>query len=69
MKNPGLSDERVSITIVKNRMHSYANTERTLVADNYYNNMKIAEDLLNQNTHLVATLSKNIKFTQKKCYE
>ena len=65
MKNPGLSDERVSNTVVKNLMHSYLNTGRTLVADNYYNNMRIAEDLLNQNTHLVGTLRKNVKHTPK----
>lgn len=65
MKKPGLSDERVSNTVVKNLMHTYLNTGRTLVADNYYNNMKIAEDLLNQNTHLVGTLRKNVKHTPK----
>lgn len=43
MKNPELSDQRISNTVVKNLMYTYLNTGRSLLADNYYNNMKLPE--------------------------
>lgn len=52
---------RKSNTIVLNLMKDYLDQGRTLVADNYYNNLQLTDMLLERKTHNVGTLRKYVK--------
>jgi len=46
-------------------MENYLNEGRTLIVDNFYTGLHIAHILLDNNTHIVGTLRKNVKFCPK----
>jgi len=57
--------EALSETIVTSLCENYLNEGRTIVTDNFYTSVPLAETLLRQNTHLVGTLRKNRRFLPK----
>jgi len=46
-------------------MENYLNEGRTLIVDIFYTGLHIAHILLDNNTHIVGTLRKNVKFCPK----
>lgn len=52
---------RNSNRVVLNLMKDYLDSGRTLVADNYYNNLELSNVLLERKTHTVGTLRKFVK--------
>lgn len=61
--------EALSETIVTSLCENYLNEGRTIVTDNFYTSVPLAETLLRQNTHLVGTLRKNRRFLPKTVIE
>jgi len=47
--------------VVMELMYGYLNEGRTLIIDNFYTSLKLANTLLQNNTHLVGTLRKNAR--------
>lgn len=54
-----IKGESLSETIVSNLCENYLNEGRTIVTDNFYTSVPLAEKMLSKNTHLVGTLRKN----------
>jgi hypothetical protein len=50
-------------------MNEYDNAGRTVVTDNWYTSIELAEKLLRRKTHLVGTLRKNRKGIPKSLFE
>lgn len=63
---PGKS---LSETIVTSLCENYLNEGRTIVTDNFYTSVPLAETLLRQDTHLVGPLRKNRRFLPKTVME
>ncbi|XP_026819540.1 piggyBac transposable element-derived protein 4-like [Rhopalosiphum maidis] len=61
--------EALSETIVTSLCENYLNEGRTIVTDNFYTSVPLAETLLRQDTHLVGTLRKNRRFLPKTVIE
>lgn len=61
--------ESLTETIVTSLCENYLNEGRTIVTDNFYTSVPLAEKLLSQNTHLVGTLRKNRRFLPKDVIE
>ncbi|KAJ8968382.1 hypothetical protein NQ314_002332 [Rhamnusium bicolor] len=57
--------ERVSNKVVLQLMGDYLNQGRTLVQDNFYNNIELTKTLLSKKTHVVGTLRKRVKYVPK----
>ncbi|KAJ8930175.1 hypothetical protein NQ314_017039 [Rhamnusium bicolor] len=64
-KSETRSKERVSNKVVLQLMGDYLNQGRTLVQDNFYNNIELTKTLLSKKTHVVGTLRKRVKYIPK----
>ncbi|KAJ8931635.1 hypothetical protein NQ314_015429 [Rhamnusium bicolor] len=64
-KSETRSKERVSNKVVLQLMGDYLNQGRTLVQDNFYNNIELTKTLLSKKTRVVGTLRKRVKYVPK----
>lgn len=64
-----IKGESLSETIVSDLCENYLNEGRTIVTDNFYTSVPLAEKMLSKNTHLVGTLRKNRRFLPKTVIE
>lgn len=66
-KDTNRSNSNISCAgkIVLSLMENYLNEGRTFIVDNFYTGLHIAHILLDNNTHIVGTLWKNVKFCPK----
>lgn len=66
-KDTNRSNSNISCAgkVVLSLMENYLNEGRTLIVDNFYTGLHIAHILLDNNTHIVGTLRKNVKFCPK----
>ncbi|KAL4143907.1 hypothetical protein QTP88_006161 [Uroleucon formosanum] len=60
-----IKGESLTETIVSDLCENYLNEGRTIVTDNFYTPVPLAEKMLSKNTHLVGTLRKNRRFLPK----
>ncbi|KAL4104076.1 hypothetical protein QTP88_019389 [Uroleucon formosanum] len=60
-----IKGESLTETIVSDLCENYLNEGRTIVTDNFYTSVPLAEKMLSKNTHLVGTLRKNRRFLPK----
>lgn len=66
-KDTNRSNSNISCAgkVVLSLMENYLNEGRTLIVDNFYTGLHIAHILLDNNTHIVGTLRKNVKHCPK----
>ncbi|KAL4101274.1 hypothetical protein QTP88_021294 [Uroleucon formosanum] len=60
-----IKGESLTETIVSDLCENYLNEGRTIVTDNFYTSVPLAEKMLSKNAHLVGTLRKNRRFLPK----